>query len=141
MELWLAHQNWVGDDTAERFRLCRRLERLEDPHMDGDLDKAGYQARRDTMTNQIAAVPAESNSDENMDALGIEKAVVAGYDWGGRAAWIVAALQPERVAVHVSADGSNAQHLGSAGKPAGVGAHLLISVLFPLRAWTAWSRT
>ena len=31
-----------------------------------------------------------------MDALGIEKAVVAGFDWGARSADIVAALWPER---------------------------------------------
>ena len=32
-----------------------------------------------------------------MDALRIESAVLGGYDWGGRAACIVAALWPERV--------------------------------------------
>ena len=31
-----------------------------------------------------------------MDALDIKRAVVAGYDWGGRAACVVAALWPER---------------------------------------------
>ena len=31
---------------------------------------------------------------ELMDALGVERAVLAGYDWGGRAACIVAALWP-----------------------------------------------
>jgi pimeloyl-ACP methyl ester carboxylesterase len=31
-----------------------------------------------------------------MDALRIRRAVVAGYDWGGRAACVVAALYPER---------------------------------------------
>ena len=31
-----------------------------------------------------------------MDALGIKRAVFAGYDWGGRAACVVAALWPER---------------------------------------------
>src|SRR3984885_14358207 len=31
-----------------------------------------------------------------MDALGVEHAVLAGYDWGGRAACVVAALWPER---------------------------------------------
>ena len=34
---------------------------------------------------------------ELMDALGVERAVLAGYDWGGRAACVVAALWPERV--------------------------------------------
>lgn len=32
-----------------------------------------------------------------MDALSIPKAILAGYDWGGRAACIVSALWPERV--------------------------------------------
>jgi pimeloyl-ACP methyl ester carboxylesterase len=40
-----------------------------------------------------------------MDALGIEKAVVAGADWGARTADIVAALWPERCAGLVSVSG------------------------------------
>jgi len=40
-----------------------------------------------------------------MDALTIEKAVVAGCDWGGRAPCIAAALHPGRVAGLVSVDG------------------------------------
>ncbi|TGP51594.1 alpha/beta hydrolase [bacterium M00.F.Ca.ET.230.01.1.1] len=40
-----------------------------------------------------------------MDALGIQKAVVAGYDWGGRTANIVAALWPERCKAMVSVSG------------------------------------
>jgi pimeloyl-ACP methyl ester carboxylesterase len=52
-----------------------------------------------------------------MDALGIERALLAGFDWGGRAACIVAALWPERVLGLVSGGGYNIQHLPSAGKP------------------------
>ena len=40
-----------------------------------------------------------------MDALGIEKAVVAGFDWGARTADIVAALWPERCTGLVSVSG------------------------------------
>ncbi len=40
-----------------------------------------------------------------MDALKIEKAVVAGYDWGARTANIIAALWPERVQAMVSVSG------------------------------------
>jgi len=40
-----------------------------------------------------------------MDALGIEKATVAGYDWGARTANIMAALWPERVKAMVSVSG------------------------------------
>lgn len=52
-----------------------------------------------------------------MDALSIEKAVVAGYDWGGRAACIVAALDPGRVAGLVTAGGYNMHNLASSGEP------------------------
>ncbi|MGW2311300.1 alpha/beta fold hydrolase [Actinomadura luteofluorescens] len=40
-----------------------------------------------------------------MDALGIEKAVLAGFDWGSRTADIVAALWPERCKALVSVSG------------------------------------
>ncbi len=40
-----------------------------------------------------------------MDALGIEKAIVAGFDWGARTADIVAALWPERCKALVSVSG------------------------------------
>jgi pimeloyl-ACP methyl ester carboxylesterase len=40
-----------------------------------------------------------------MDALRLQKAVVAGYDWGARTANIVAALWPERVKAMVSVSG------------------------------------
>ena len=40
-----------------------------------------------------------------MDALKIEKAVIAGYDWGARTADIVAALWPERCKALVSVSG------------------------------------
>jgi pimeloyl-ACP methyl ester carboxylesterase len=40
-----------------------------------------------------------------MDALKIDKAVVAGFDWGGRTAGIVAAIWPERVKALVSVSG------------------------------------
>jgi pimeloyl-ACP methyl ester carboxylesterase len=37
-----------------------------------------------------------------MDALGIERAILAGYDWGGLASCVASALWPERVAGLVS---------------------------------------
>jgi pimeloyl-ACP methyl ester carboxylesterase len=40
-----------------------------------------------------------------MDALGIESAIVAGFDWGARSANIVAALWPERCTALVSVSG------------------------------------
>lgn len=55
---------------------------------------------------------------ELMDALRIEKAVLAGYDWGGRAACVVSALWPERVHGLVSCTGYNIQDIANAGRPA-----------------------
>ena len=54
-----------------------------------------------------------------LDALGIERAVLAGYDWGGRAACVVAALWPDRAAGLVSCGvGYNIQNIQASGKPA-----------------------
>ena len=46
-----------------------------------------------------------------MDALAISRAVLAGYDWGGRAACVVAALWPERCAGLVSFNSYNIQDI------------------------------
>lgn len=40
-----------------------------------------------------------------MDALGLERAILAGFDWGARAANVVAALWPERCKAMVSVSG------------------------------------
>jgi pimeloyl-ACP methyl ester carboxylesterase len=53
-----------------------------------------------------------------MDALAIERAVFAGYDWGGRAACIGAALWPDRCAGLVSVNGYLIQDINSAMVPA-----------------------
>lgn len=53
-----------------------------------------------------------------LDALAIPRAVLAGYDWGGRAACIVAALWPERVQALVSQNGYNIQDIARASEPA-----------------------
>ncbi|MEU4117063.1 alpha/beta hydrolase [Kitasatospora sp. NPDC028055] len=53
-----------------------------------------------------------------MDALGIERAVLAGYDWGGRAACVVAATSPERVHGLVAAGGYTVQDIAGATEPA-----------------------
>jgi pimeloyl-ACP methyl ester carboxylesterase len=55
---------------------------------------------------------------ELLDALQIRKAVLAGFDWGGRAACVVSALWPERVRGLVSCTGYQIQHIASSDKPA-----------------------
>ncbi len=52
-----------------------------------------------------------------MDALDIPQAVLAGYDWGGRAACVAALLRPERVVGLVSVNGYLVQDIARAGLP------------------------
>jgi pimeloyl-ACP methyl ester carboxylesterase len=53
-----------------------------------------------------------------MDALGVKRAVFAGYDWGGRAACVAAALWPDRCAGLVSVNGYLIQDIAKAMAPA-----------------------
>jgi pimeloyl-ACP methyl ester carboxylesterase len=53
-----------------------------------------------------------------LDALGIDRAVLAGYDWGGRAACVVAALHPERCIGLVSVNSYLIQDIAKAAFPA-----------------------
>ena len=55
---------------------------------------------------------------ELIDALGVRRPVLAGYDWGGRAACVVAALWPDKVRGLVSANGYNIQVIAGSVKPA-----------------------
>jgi pimeloyl-ACP methyl ester carboxylesterase len=55
---------------------------------------------------------------EMMDALGLERAFLCGYDWGGRAACIVAALWPKRVRGLVSGAGYNMHDVAGSVRPA-----------------------
>ncbi|ANW01507.1 alpha/beta fold hydrolase [Bradyrhizobium icense] len=61
--------------------------------LSGDAPRNGQQA---ALATDVIAL---------MDALKIEKAVVAGFDWGARTAGIVAAIWPERVKALVSVSG------------------------------------
>lgn len=65
-----------------------------------------------------------------LDALGLERAVLAGFDWGARAACVAAALWPERVAGVVSVNGYLVQDIARAGEPA--------SPEVERRSWYQW---
>lgn len=52
-----------------------------------------------------------------MDALKIPRAVLAGYDWGGRAACVAAALWPDRCVGLVSVNGYLIQDIAKASRP------------------------
>ncbi|GJD46731.1 Epoxide hydrolase A [Methylobacterium cerastii] len=65
-----------------------------------------------------------------MDALRIPRAILVGYDWGGRAACVVAALWPERVAGLVTGAGYNIQDIAASGQPA--------APALEVRFWYQW---
>jgi pimeloyl-ACP methyl ester carboxylesterase len=81
----------------------------------------GYGATRflDAATprsGQQAALGADVR--DFMDALAIPNAVLVGYDWGGRAACVVAALWPQRVSGLVAITGYGIQDIAAASRPA-----------------------
>jgi pimeloyl-ACP methyl ester carboxylesterase len=67
-------------------------------------------------SGQQAALGADAR--DFLDALGIGSATLVGYDWGGRAACVVAALWPERVRGLVSITGYGIQDIAGAANPA-----------------------
>ena len=54
-----------------------------------------------------------------MDALSIERAILAGFDWGGRSADVVAALWPDRCQALVSVSGYLISSQAAGAAPAG----------------------
>ena len=52
-----------------------------------------------------------------LDAREIDRAVVGGFDWGGRAACIAAAVAPDRIAGLVTVGGYNIQDIARSGRP------------------------
>jgi pimeloyl-ACP methyl ester carboxylesterase len=79
-------------------------------------------------SGQQAALGADLR--DFMDALGIGQAILGGYDWGGRAACVVAALWPERARGLVSITGYNIQNIPASGRPS--------SAVNELRYWYQW---
>jgi pimeloyl-ACP methyl ester carboxylesterase len=79
-------------------------------------------------SGQQAALGADPR--DLMDALGIGQAILGGYDWGGRAACVVAALWPERARGLVSITGYNIQNIPASGQPA--------AATTELRYWYQW---
>jgi pimeloyl-ACP methyl ester carboxylesterase len=67
-------------------------------------------------SGQQAALAADLRA--LLDTLALRRAVLAGYDWGGRAACIVAALWPERVRGLVTCGGYNIQDIAGSVAPA-----------------------
>jgi len=67
-------------------------------------------------SGQQAALGADVR--DFIDALSIKSAILVGYDWGGRAACVAAALWPERVTALVAITGYGIQNIAAASRPA-----------------------
>jgi pimeloyl-ACP methyl ester carboxylesterase len=85
------------------------------PHLRGHGTTRFLEART-PRSGQQAAIGADVI--DLMDALHIPEAVLAGYDWGGRAACVVAALRPTRCVGLVSVNSYLIQDIAKAGVPA-----------------------
>ena len=75
-----------------------------------------FSSAQTVRSGQQAALGADLR--DFLDALGIDSALLAGYDWGGRAACVVAALWPARVRGLVTITGYNIQNIARSGEPA-----------------------
>lgn len=75
----------------------------------------GFRSTATPRSGEQAAVGADMMA--LMDALGIRRAVFAGYDWGGRAACVGAALWPERCIGLVSVNSYLIQDIANAMAP------------------------
>ncbi len=84
-EHWYAWRHMIGPLAAEGYRVVA-------PDMRGyntsDKPRAVEDYYAETLGDDVAAL---------IEALGAERAIVVGHDWGGAAAWLLAMRHPERV--------------------------------------------
>jgi pimeloyl-ACP methyl ester carboxylesterase len=99
------------DDVWPLLRDCRILV----PWLRG-FGETRFLSEATPRSGQQAALGADLR--DFMDALGVEGAVVGGYDWGGRAACIVAALWPQHARGLVTCGGYNVQDIAASCNPA-----------------------
>ncbi len=77
--------------------------------------KTSFLAKKTLRSGQQAAMGYDLLN--LMNSIKIDKAILAGYDWGGRAACVVAALYPERCLGLISCNGYNIQDIKNSSKP------------------------
>lgn len=95
-------------------RLAKRGCRVIIPYLRGH-GTTRFLTKQEPRSGQQAAIGTDVIA--LLDALKIERAVLAGYDWGGRAACVAAALWPERCAGLISVNGYLIQDLARAAIP------------------------
>ncbi|MFD0021635.1 alpha/beta fold hydrolase [Streptomyces sp. NPDC058382] len=104
----------VGSYAEVAPALARQGYRCLIPHLRGHGET--HFRREDTFrSGQQGALGADHIA--LLDALGIRRAIFAGYDWGGRAADVAAALWPERCIGLVSVNNYLIQNIAAARQP------------------------
>jgi pimeloyl-ACP methyl ester carboxylesterase len=81
----------------------------------------GYGATRFVDASTLRSGQQAALAHDLLDLIGalvLERPIVGGYDWGGRAACLVSALWPARVSGLVTVDGYNVQDIAAANTPA-----------------------
>ncbi|SCF25491.1 alpha/beta hydrolase fold [Streptomyces sp. LcepLS] len=104
----------VGSYGAVAPALARRGYRCYVPYLRGH-GETRFRHAHTPRSGQQAALGADLLA--FLDALRVRRALFAGYDWGGRAADVAAALWPERCAGLVSVNGYLIQNLAVAREP------------------------
>ncbi|MEU6440627.1 alpha/beta hydrolase [Streptomyces sp. NPDC047046] len=104
----------VGSYGAVAPALARRGYRCYVPYLRGH-GETRFRHAHTLRSGQQAALGADLLA--FLDALNIPRALFAGYDWGGRAADVAAALWPERCTGLVSVNGYLIQDLAVARQP------------------------
>ncbi|MBO1330002.1 alpha/beta fold hydrolase [Streptomyces sp. VRA16 Mangrove soil] len=104
----------VGSYAEVAPALARRGHRCYIPYLRGHGETRFLNANT-VRSGQQAALGADLLA--FMDALDIPRALFAGYDWGGRAGDVAAALWPERCTGLVSVNGYLIQNLATAQNP------------------------
>jgi pimeloyl-ACP methyl ester carboxylesterase len=94
--------------------LARAGARVVVPYLRG-YGPTRFQSAQTPRSGQQAALGADLVA--LLDALQLGPALLGGYDWGGRAACIVAALWPRRVRGLISVNGYNIQDIAKSGEP------------------------
>jgi site-specific DNA recombinase len=62
---WRRAQSRVVGTADARIAIRRKLERLQEIYLDGDLDRAGYQERRGVLMGELADLPAGGDPDSD----------------------------------------------------------------------------
>ncbi len=65
LNAWRRQQSAAVDTAATRIRARHKMSRLKDLYLEGEIGKTEYQTRKAALDNELAALPAESDPDND----------------------------------------------------------------------------